>query len=302
MAHPRKQPAASHRQAGKARASWRGMLRFGLVSIPVEAFNAHSIDAEQISLHQLHAKCHSRIHYQKVCPIHGPVPNDEIVSGYEVGKGKYIEISPDELDKLRSAAERALTVDAFITPDEIDPIHFDGRMYYLSPDGDSAREPYTVFLEALRREGRWGIGQVVFSGKEQLVVVRPYREALLMAMLAYQAEIRDPGNTIVPPLHVSGSDRMVKLAEQLIENWTDESFDFSKYEDTHFKGMQALIQAKLEGREVVAPEAEETPEVINLMDALKKSIAKGGHERARQAATASRSKRESGRKKGRRAS
>jgi DNA end-binding protein Ku len=278
------------------------MLQFGLVSFPVEAFNAHNTDTGQISLHQLHAKCHSRIHYQKVCPIHGPVRNDEIISGYEVSKGKYIEIDPDELEKLRSAAERALTVDTFITPDEIDPIHFDGRMYYLSPDGDSAREPYTVFLEALRRENRWGIGQVVFSGKEQVVIVRPYQKnALLMAMLTYEAEIRDPDETIVPSATVSGSDKKVKLAEQLIESWTDKSFDFSKYEDTHLKGMRALIQAKLEGREIIAPEVEETPEVINLMDALKKSIGKGGHERTVQAAVP-RTRRESARKKGRRAS
>ena len=289
------------RRSGRARASWRGMLQFGLVSFPVEAFNAHNTETGQISLHQLHAKCHSRIHYQKVCPVHGPVPNDEIVSGYEVSKGKYIEIDPDELDKLRSAAERALTVDTFITPDEVDPIHFDGRMYYLSPDGDSAREPYAVFLEALRRESRWGIGQVVFSGKEQVVIVRPYQQnALLMAMLTYDAEIRDPDETIVPPATVSGSDKKVKLAEQLIESWTDKSFDFSKYEDTHLKGMRALIEAKLEGREIVAPEVEETPEVINLMDALKKSIGKGGHERSVQAGP--RTRREGARKKGRRAS
>jgi non-homologous end joining protein Ku len=178
------------------------MLQFGLVSFPVEAFNAHNTEMGQISLHQLHANCHSRIHYQKVCPIHGPVPNDEIISGYEVSKGKYVEIDPDE--------------------------------------------------------------------------------------------------TIVPPATVSGSDKKVKLAEQLIESWTDKSFDFSKYEDTHLKGMRALIEAKLEGREIVAPEVEETPEVINLMDALKKSIGKGGHVRSVQAAVP-RTRRESARKKGRRA-
>jgi DNA end-binding protein Ku len=276
------------------------MLRFGLVSIPVEAFNAHSAEAGQITLHQLHSKCHSRIQYQKTCPIHGPVPNDEIVSGYEVSKGKYIEIDPEELGKLRSDAERALTVDTFVKRGEIDSIHFDGRMYYLSADGDSAREPYTVFLEALRRQDRWGVGQVVFSGKQQVVVVRPYQDALLMTMLNYDAEIRDPEQTIVPPVTVSGSDRKVKLAEQLIESWTDDSFDFSKYEDSHRKGLEALIQAKLEGREVVAPEAEEAPEVINLMDALKKSIGRAGREHSH--ATPARSRRESGRKKGRRAS
>lgn len=269
------------RPTRKARASWQGMLRFGLVSFPVEAFNAHSDEGGEIALHQLHAKCHSRIRYQKTCPIHGEVDNDEIIKGYEVSKGEYIEIDPDELEKLRSGAERSLTVDTFITPDEIDSIYLDGRMYFLSPDGDQAREPYGVFLEALRHLGRCGLGQIVFSGKEQIVMIRPYGDALHMAMLNYQAEIRDPQETILPPATVKRTDRMVKLAEQLIENWTEESFDFSKYEDAHLRDLKALIQAKVEGREIVASEVDEGPEVINLMDALQKSLGqKGGGKRA----------------------
>ncbi len=274
MAQSRKTRAV--RQPRKARASWQGMLRFGLVSFPVEAFNAHAEEEGGITLHQLHAKCHSRIRYQKTCPIHGEVGNDEIVKGYEVSKGEYIEIDPDELEKLRSGTERSLTVDTFITPEEIDSIYFDGRMYFLSPDGDQAREPYGVFLEALQHLGRWGVGQIIFSEKEQAVVIRLYGDALNMVMLNYQAEIRDPKQTILPGATVRRGDRMVKLAEQLIENWTDEFFDFSKYEDTHLRDLKALIEATVEGREIVAPEVEEGPEIINLMDALQKSLGKKG--------------------------
>lgn len=117
------------------------MVRFGLVSFPVEAFNARSPEEAPIAFHQLHAECHSRIRYQKTCPVHGPISNDEIVSGYEVRKGEYVEIDPNELDELHTDGERALTIDAFVAPDEIDVIYFDGRMYYLSPDGEHAREP-----------------------------------------------------------------------------------------------------------------------------------------------------------------
>src|ERR1700722_5161320 len=119
----------------KHRPSWRGMLRFGLVVFPVEAFNAHARGQGPIAFHQLHATCHSRIHYKKVCPIHGDVSNDEIVSGYEYCPGEYVEFEPEELDDLRSEKERALTIDAFIPPRDLDPIYFDGRMYFLAPAG-----------------------------------------------------------------------------------------------------------------------------------------------------------------------
>jgi len=276
---PRKAKSQSN-PAEKARASWRGMLRFGLVSFPVEAFNAHSAQASKIALHQLHAPCHSRIRYQKTCPLHGPVETSEIVSGYEISKGKYIEISPEELEEMRTESERALTVDAFIDPVELDVIHFDGRMYYLSPDGDPAREPYAVFLEALRRRDCWGVGKVVFSGKEQVVIIRPYESALNMAMLNYEAEIRDPNDTVAPAVAVRGSDRKVQLAEKLIENWTEDSFDFSHYKDTHRESLKELIEAKAEGRELVAPEVEEEPQIINLTEALERSLGKRARSRA----------------------
>lgn len=266
----------SARSSDKARASWRGMLRFGLVSFPVEGFNAHAAEQGQVALHQLHTTCHSRIRYQRTCPIHGPVSNDEIVSGYEVSKGKYVEVSREELNDLRSEADRSLTIDTFIAPDELDEIYFDGRMYYLAPDGDQSREPYAVFLDALRRQKRWGVGQVVFSGKEQIVVVREHQHALQMAMLNYHAEIREPGGIVGALPTVKGSDRKVHLAEQLIESWTDSSFDFEKYEDAHLHRLKELIQSKSADRNLVTPDVEEEPEVINLMDALKKSLGKSG--------------------------
>lgn len=256
----------------RARASWRGMIRFGLVSFPCEAFNAHPASADHIALHQLHAECHSRVQYEKNCPIHGPIDNDEIVSGYEFSKGRYVEIDPEELDALRTQEERALTIDAFVEPSEIDPIYFDGRMYFLSPDGDQAREPYTVFLQALRKQERWGVGQVVMSGKDQLVLLRPYQDALHMALLNYEHEIRDPAKTVSALAKVPATDKKVKLAEQLVASWTDDKFDFSTYKDTYNDKMKALIDAKVRGEELVTPEVEDEPEVVNLMEALRKSL------------------------------
>jgi DNA end-binding protein Ku len=232
------------------------------VAFPVEAFNARSESGREISFHQLHAKCHSRIHYQKTCPIHGAVGNDEIVSGYEISRGRYVEVEPEELDALRSDRERELTIDAFINPEDFDPLYHDGRMYYLSPAGDQAREPYAVLLTALRKQERWGIGQVVFSGQEQLVIVRPGESALQMAMLTYAAEIRDPEQTVAALPHVSAKDRNLRLAEQLIKSWSEDDFAIGKYEDEREVRLRELIGAKVSGKELVAAEAEDEPEVI----------------------------------------
>jgi DNA end-binding protein Ku len=260
----------------KPRASWKGSLTFGLVSFTVEAFNAVNRDRSDIHFNQLHAKCHSRIRYQKVCPIHGEVSNDEIVSGYEYEKGKYVEIEAEEIDALRTENERALKIDTFIAPEVVDPLYFDGRMYYLLPAGKGAEEPYAVLLAAMEREKRYGIGQVVFSGKEQIALVRPLEGILHMAMLNYEAEIRNPAHWVKDLAKPSGLTRQVKLAQTLIEEWTEDSFDFGKYEDHYRAKLRALIEAKVSGREVVIPESEEEPsEVVSLMDALKKSLVKG---------------------------
>jgi DNA end-binding protein Ku len=257
----------------KHRPGWRGMLRFGLVNLPVQAFNAHLPDKDTVAFHQLHATCHSRIHYQKVCPIHGEVSNDEIVSGYEYSKGKYVVIDPEELDRLRPAKDRALNIDAFIDPESLDPIYFDGRMYLLAPDGADSAQPYAVLMHAMETQERWGIGTLIFGGKRQVVAVRPDRGALQMAMLHYAATIQNPSEVVKDLPHLSPADKTAKLAEELVESWTDEKFDFSRYVDRYGEEVRKLIEAKAHGKEIVAPEEpEEEPPVYNLMDALRKSM------------------------------
>ena len=148
-----KHPAEPRTRGGpRPRAGWTGNVTFGLVSFRVEAFNAVSREQGDIHFHLLHKDCHRRIKYQKVCPEHGEVPADEIVSGYEYKKDHYVEIDKEELDALRTESERALKIDAFIPCDAIDLRYFDGRMYYLAPDGAAAEEPYAVIAEALAQE------------------------------------------------------------------------------------------------------------------------------------------------------
>ena len=292
MAKTKRKRAAKTRRP-KHRASWRGPLRFGLVTFPVHAFNVHLPEHAEF---QLHADCHRRIHYQKVCPVHGEVDSDEIVSGYEYRKGQYVEIDPEELDALRTSKERSLTVDAFIDDDELDPLYYDGRRYYLVPDGDLAKEPYAVLAEAMRRQQRSAVGQVVFSGREQLVHLRSLEGVLIMSLLDYSAEVKgvDAMASELPSGRVSTQN--LKLAEMLVDASTSHHFDIDDYRDRYREKVKELIDAKVEGREVVAPEEEEEPEVINLMDALRKSLAHGESKTSRSKSHGRRSRKKSRRR------
>jgi DNA end-binding protein Ku len=261
------------KQATTFRSSWKGHIRFGLVSFAVQAVNALSKSGGDIHFNQLHAPCHSRIRYKKVCPIHGEVSQDEIVSGYEYERGKYVEFEKDELDELRPENERALSIDTFIAPGDIDSIYLDGRMYYLIPDGAEAQEPYVLFREAMKRQKRWGVGRAVMFGRDQLVLVRQIDQLLGMSLLNYDAEIRKPKDLENDVAEPKLAPRKIELAEKLVQTWTEDDFDFSTYKDTYQDTLKELVDAKVEGRQIVSPEAEgEEPEVINLMDALAASV------------------------------
>jgi DNA end-binding protein Ku len=283
MATKRKKSAKKPRS--KFRASWRGQLRFGLVSFEVQAVNAENKQNAEIHFHLLHEPDNQRIHYVKVCPKHGEVPNDEIVEAYEYAKGKWVEFEKEELDDLRTEEEKALTVDAFVSADEIDPIYFDGRMYYLIPSGKTASEPYALLQSAMEKKDRWGVGQVVFSGREQLAVVRSYGGVLTMAMLNYDAEIRKPAEIKSEFTRPRTEASKLRLAEDLISKWQNGKFDFSDYTDRYRERVKEAIAAKKKGVDLTPPEEDEEPEVINLMEALQRSVEKVGSRKAARRST-----------------
>jgi DNA end-binding protein Ku len=241
-----------------------------LVRFSVEAINAHSRSGSDIHLHQLHAECHSRIGYDKVCPIHGEVDQAEIVLGYEYGRGKYIEIDPNELDAMSTKKERALVIEEFVAADQLDPLYFDGRMYFLAPLAVHDREPYQLVRRAVADEELVGIGQVVFSGKEQLAAILPRERVLAMAMLNYAPELRDP-----QALGVGGESSIpaknLRLAKDLIRSMTSERFRIAAYEDHYRQRVKELISSKRRGKPITVPEEAETP-VLNLMEALERSV------------------------------
>ena len=254
--------------------SWKGYLRVSLVSVPVRAYTAAATGGGRISLNQLHAECHSRIRYQKVCPIHGEISNDEIVSGYEYAKGQYVVVDPEEIESIRPHGEdRSIGVESFVPGNSVDPLYQSGRTYYLAPDGPVGQKPYQLLRDAMAESELAGIARVVLSSREQLVLVRPLGRLLVMSVLEYASQIKPPESFGDEVVEAKADRQEVQLAKRLIEGMTRDRVDLAEYKDLYTERMTALIEAKVEGKEVVAPPAAEEPAVINLMDALKKSVA-----------------------------
>lgn len=254
-------------------AAWKGYVRVSLVSIPVAAFTAASRHtARGIELNQLHATCKSRIRYKKVCPIHGEVSSDEIVSGYEYAEGQYAVIDKSEIDEIRLPGDKSLSVDAFVPRDSIDPVYLAGQTYYLTPDGPVGEKPYALFRDALEEEQLHAVGKVVISRRERLVRLRASGPLLAMDVMQFEAETkpRSAFEDEAPTAPAAAHEK--KLTKSLLEAMTVEAFDPSQYKDDYVERMTELIQAKVEGHELVSPPPEEEPNVINLMDALRESV------------------------------
>ena len=258
------------------RSTWKGYLKLSLVSVPLKAYSASSgSSGPSISLNLLHDKCHSRIQYRKVCPIHGEVPKEEIVSGYEYAKGQYVVVDPDEVEKLRAESDKSITVDAFVPDDAIDPIYHSGTTYYLIPDGPIGQKPYALIQRAMAEEGRQAIGRTVLSGKERLVLLRPVERLLAMTMLQYEPQVKQPEAFEDELVETEGSKEELKLTKDLIAALSRPDLDLSQYRDEYTEKMTELIEAKVQGKEIVSPpSATEEPQIINLMDALKESVSR----------------------------
>ncbi len=255
------------------RSSWKGFLRLSLVSVPVKAFTANSSDRSEIALNQLHKECHSRIRYQKVCPIHGEVEKDEIVSGYEYTKGQYVEVNPDEVEKLRPESDKSVSFKGFIPAGRIDAMYFKGRSYFLVPDGPMGQKPYTLLRECMVEEDVHAIGEVVISGREQLVLLRPHEQLLSMSVLSLDSQVKKAAIFEDEIVKTDYTEDEVKLTKMLIDATKLDEFDYSEFKDDYVEKLTALIQAKVEGSEIVTPPAVEERPVVNLLEALKQSVA-----------------------------
>jgi DNA end-binding protein Ku len=254
--------------AAAARPYWTGFLKLSLVTIAVRLYTA-ATERERIRFHMIHEPTGERVRQQLVVPGTGPVERDEIVKGYEYEKGHYVTVEPDDLKRLRLETTDTIDITEFV--DDVDPIYFDAP-YYLVPDGSVAEEGYRVIREALRESGKVAIGQVVVGGHERIVAIQPLKTGLLANSLRYEDEIRKPDeffNTIAAD---AVDEDELAMMQQIIKRKT-RSFDPGKFTDHYQTAVRELIEKKLEGKlPEKAPERKQA-QVINLMDALKRSLA-----------------------------
>lgn len=255
-----------------AHASWKGFLKLSLVSVPVKAYTATATSSD-ITLHQLHAKTHTRIQYKKFAPEVGEVSNDEIVKGYEYDKGQYVIINEDELDKLRTESDKSVRIDGFIKPEELSSLYYGGRTYYLTPDGPVGQKPYALLMKGMQANGVCAIAEVVISQKEQVVMVRPVDGLLAMTVLNRKDEVKASSAFKDEIAETTSSEAEASLTDTLIKASMIKDFDFGRYHDVYKQKLTSLIQMKIEGKEVVQVRDPEEPKIINLMEALKRSVA-----------------------------
>ena len=252
-----------------ARPTWKGYLKVSLVTIPVKVFPATE-SAATLSFNQLHAECKTRIQQKRWCPhCEREVPNTELVKGYEYEKGHYVVVTEEDIEKVRVDSSKVIDLAQFTDVTEIDPIYVD-KSYYLAPDGPMASESFAVMREGMA--GKAGIGKVALYGREYLVAVRPQKKGLVMYTLHHDAEIRsidqvEELNSV--PSKVKPEE--MKLAKQVIATF-DAELNLKDYQDEYKAGLRKIIDAKIAGEEVVAPEIQEPPKVVDLMEALRRSL------------------------------
>lgn len=254
-----------------AHASWKGFLKLSLVSVPVKAYTATATGGE-ITLHQLHAKTHARIQYKKFAPEVGEVSSDEIVKGYEYDQGQYVIINEEEIDKLRTENDKSIRIEGFIKPDSLSSIYMGGKTYYLTPDGPVGQKPYNLLMKGMAENGVYGIAEVVISQKEQVVLIQPVEGLLAMTVLNRMDEVKPASSFKDEIKETDATEAETSLADTLIKASIITEFDFSHYKDVYKDKLTKLIQMKIEGKEVIQVRDPEEPKIINLMEALKRSV------------------------------
>lgn len=252
-----------------ARPTWKGFLKVSLVTIPVRVYPATE-SAATISFNQLHEECQTRIQQKKWCPsCEREVTSAELVKGYEFEKGRWVVVGDDDIAKVKTESTKVINLLQFASDDEIDPMYVD-KTYYLAPEGPMAGDAYAVMRDGMK--GKAGIGKVAIHGREYLVAVKPHKQGLVMYTLHHAAEIRTI-DQIDELRDVRGkvSAAESKLAQQVIASY-EGPLDLATYTDEYQSGLRAIIDAKIAGEEVVATKEDAAPKVIDLMEALRRSL------------------------------
>lgn len=252
-----------------ARPTWKGFLKISLVTIPIKVFPATE-SSGSISFNQLHAECQTRIQQRKWCPsCTREVPNSEIVKGYEFERGRYVLLTDADLDDVRPESTRVIELAQFADASALDPMFVD-RTYYLAPDGGPAADAYAVMREGMT--GKIGVGKLALYGREYLVAVRPHGRGLVLHTLHHAAELRSIGDVDeLGSVPAKANPAEVRLARQVIETF-DGPLNLADFRDEYRVRVQAVIDAKIAGEPIVSVAPAAAPPIVNLVDALKKSL------------------------------
>jgi DNA end-binding protein Ku len=256
------------------RAYWKGYLKLSLVSCPVALFPATS-EREKVSFHQLNKNTGHRIKYRKVDADTGDeVGADEIIKGYEVAKGKYIELEPEELEAVAIESKRTIEIDKFVPRDEIDEIFFNSP-YYIVPDGEVGAQAFAVIREAIKKEGMVALGKVVFTSREHVIALEPRGKGLMGVTLRYPYEVRKEKVYFddIPDEKIPKD--MLDLAGHIVESKAGH-FDPKEFEDQYESALKDLIRQKQSGKPIERPQEPKQSNIVNLMDALRQSLKGGG--------------------------
>ena len=257
------------------RAYWKGYLKLSLVSCPVALFPASS-EREKIRFHQINKATGNRIKYRKVdAETDEDVDTSDIVKGYELGKGEYIELEPEELEAVAVESTRTLEIDEFVPRKEIDELYLNNP-YYIVPDGDVGQQAFAVIREAIRKEGMVALGRVVFTSREHVIALEPRGKGLLGITLRYPYEIRKEDQYFDDIENEKIPKDMMELASHIVETKSGH-FNPQKFEDHYEEALKELLKKKQAGEKIEAPKEREPAKVISLMDALRRSV---GAERA----------------------
>jgi len=252
------------------RAYWKGYLKLSLVSCPIALFPATS-EREKINFHQINKDTGHRIKYRKVDAETGEeVDSEKIIKGYEVGKGQYIEIAPEELEAVAIESKRTIEIDEFMPKKEIDELYLNSP-YYIVPDGEVGQQAFAVIREAIKREGMVALGKVVFTSREHVIALEPRGKGLLGITLRYPYEVRKEEEYFdeIPDGKIPKD--MLELASHIVETKSGH-FEPEKFEDQYEDALKELIRKKQSGQPIERPQRREPAKVINLMDALRRSV------------------------------
>jgi DNA end-binding protein Ku len=253
------------------RTIWNGSITFGLVSIPIGLAVAQQ--RKDVAFRTLHRECGTPIKQKRWCPKHErDVEADELVKGWEFAKGQFVVVEDEDLERIALQRSQSIDIVTFVPVDEVDPIYFD-RTYYLAPASAlPQRRPYALLLEAMKESGLGAIGKFVLWNKENLCLIRPLGESLALETLYFAEDIRPRAEIEEAVEESEVSKAELDMAVQLVESMKGE-FDAEDYRNDYRDTLRAMLEAKLAGEEIAVPEPAEPAQVIDLMEALKASVA-----------------------------